>query len=122
MDTERFVDNMDGTILDKSTGLTWQKDTPDLLLTLEDAEEYAKTLELSGNGWRIPTRDELLNIVEHGKKDPCLNDLFGAVPIGYYLSSTLSSKPKMHAWCVSSYSGFHADFNATFIARVRCVR
>lgn len=61
----KYRDNGDGTITDRQTGLMWQK-TPDFRMRpWEDADVYARKLELAGhNDWRLPTIKELFSIVD----------------------------------------------------------
>ncbi len=63
----RLVDNNDGTISDRETGLMWQKE--------EDAEErkygealvFCQMLDLLGyDDWRLPKKGELASLASHG--------------------------------------------------------
>jgi hypothetical protein len=58
-----FVDNEDGTVTDKTTGLIWQKDDDGQTRKWDEATEYANGLVLSGHSdWRLPTQEELLSL------------------------------------------------------------
>jgi len=71
-----FVDNGDGTVTDKVTGLMWQKGGSPSEMTFDEAVMYTKELNssrISGYGdWRLPTMEELCSLLEaepnkHGK-------------------------------------------------------
>lgn len=63
-----FVDNLDGTVTDKVTGLMWQKAGSPSSLTYEKAGKYVQELNSSrfgGHGdWRLPTMEELCSLLE----------------------------------------------------------
>src|SRR5579883_1160868 len=59
-------------VKDTKTGLIWQRRVPARRFTWGAAKQYAESLNLAGysSGWRLPTKEELLGIVEkhvHGK-------------------------------------------------------
>jgi len=59
-----FVDNNDGTITDKATGLMWQKADDGVSRDWENALLYAENLNLAGySDWRLPNAKELQSIV-----------------------------------------------------------
>jgi hypothetical protein len=61
-----FIDNGDGTITDKATGLMWQKTDSGQGLDWEGALAYAENLELAGHSdWRLPNAKELQGIVDY---------------------------------------------------------
>lgn len=63
-----FVDNGDGTITDKVTGLMWQKGGSPSELPFNEAGKYLEELNLSrfaGYGdWRLPNMEELCSLLE----------------------------------------------------------
>jgi hypothetical protein len=63
-----FVDNGDGTITDRVTGLMWEKGGSSSLLRYFEAEKYVSRLNkerfLGYNDWRIPTLEELCSLLE----------------------------------------------------------
>jgi uncharacterized caspase-like protein len=63
-----FVDNGDGTVTDKVTGLMWQKEGSSSELTFDKAREYVKDLNANRLGgyadWRLPTIEELCSLLE----------------------------------------------------------
>ncbi len=64
-----LVDNNNGTITDRSTGLMWQKAGTDWFLRHYEALEYIDSLNngrFAGyNNWRLPTLEELLSLLEN---------------------------------------------------------
>jgi len=64
----RFVDNADGTIRDRATGLTWQKTDGGKTMDWKHALAYAENLDLAGHDdWRLPDVKELQSIVDYSR-------------------------------------------------------
>jgi len=72
-----FIDNGDGTITDRVTGLMWGKECSSKLYHYYRAEKYISELnnkEFAGyNDWRIPTLEELCSLLERGKNEKGLH-------------------------------------------------
>jgi ankyrin repeat protein len=68
-----FVDNGNGTITDRSTGLMWQKSGSSRELYLVKTEDYIKKLTRDGfagySDWRIPTTDEIVSLLKQTKQN-----------------------------------------------------
>lgn len=61
-----FIENKDGTVTDRSTGLMWQKGDSGRGMDWQAALEYAESLELAGyKNWRLPNAKELQSIVDY---------------------------------------------------------
>ena len=62
-----FVDNGDGTVTDRATGLMWQKDGSPKPLTLKRAAYYIYSLNdkrfMGYSDWRMPTVEELASLI-----------------------------------------------------------
>ncbi len=99
----QFVDNGDGTITDRATGLTWMQRDSGKGLDWRDALAYAEQLELAGHDdWRLPSAKELQSIVDYSRSpdttdSAAIDPAFQATPIeneggerdfGCYWSST----------------------------------
>lgn len=54
-----FIDQGDGTILDTTTNLEWEKNANHGPFNWAQAVNYANTLALAGGGWHLPTIGEL---------------------------------------------------------------
>lgn len=76
-----FLDNGDGTITDKATGLMWQKGDSGNGLDWKEALAYAENLELGGHSdWRLPNAKELQSIVDYSRS-PQTSDSAAIDPI-----------------------------------------
>jgi hypothetical protein len=68
-----FVDNNDGTITDKATGLMWQKSGSISSLDNLGAKEYIKQLNkerFAGHSdWRMPTVEELASLIKKDRRN-----------------------------------------------------
>ena len=97
----RFVDNGNGTVTDKATGLIWQKTDSAYLpvgsysgsMNWEDTFNYIREMNIrhvSGySTWRLPNIQELLSLLDFGQFDPNLNSIFKYCnQSGYHWSST----------------------------------
>lgn len=63
-----LVDNGDGTITDRATGLIWQKGDSGRPMNWRDALAYAEGLRLAGrDDWRLPNAKELQSIVDYSR-------------------------------------------------------
>lgn len=62
----QFIDNGDGTVSDKATGLMWQKADDGIARNWQEALACAENLELGKhNDWRLPNAKELQSIVDY---------------------------------------------------------
>lgn len=63
-----FTENGDGTVTDRSTGLTWMQTDSGRGLTWEEALAYAENLQYAGyDDWRLPNAKELHYIVDYSR-------------------------------------------------------
>ena len=63
-----FVDNRDGTISDRATGLMWTKADSGRTMNWEKALSCAENLKLAGHkDWRLPNVKELQSIVDYSR-------------------------------------------------------
>jgi len=112
-------------VLDRGTGLVWQRDTENQFINWYQACAYCYTL-VRGNrkGWRLPTVEELSTLVDPGQTNPSLppGHPFTNVKSSGYWSSTTNASYTDGAWFVYFRYGY-VDYN--FKANdnyVRCVR
>ena len=81
-----FVDNGDGTVTDRATGLMWMKADSGKTMNWEQALEHAESLEYAGyDDWRLPNVKELQSIVDYSRapdarsasaRGPAINPIF----------------------------------------------
>ena len=81
------MDNGDGTITDRATGLTWMKADNGKTMSWEQALRYAESLNLAGHDdWRLPNVKELQSLVDYTRSpgttgSAAIDPLFDATPI-----------------------------------------
>ena len=121
-----YVDNGDGTITDRATGLMWQQSGSDKYMNYDDAKTYIDDLNrsrLAGHSdWRLPTIPELMSLLEPTKKN---GDLY-IDPVFDNKQSwcwSADSRDSGSAWLVLFYGGevhwsLHASY--VFVRAVRC--
>ena len=113
-----YTDLGDGTVRDNVTGLLWQKaiDVATQKLPWDAAKNYCATLTLAGRKWHLPTRIELLSIVDFTRVGPAIDTkAFPGVPGGAYhwtsspwVVSEISTKPQ-YSWIVNFYEGLTSN-------------
>ncbi|MFA5924664.1 MAG: DUF1566 domain-containing protein [Methylococcaceae bacterium] len=141
-----YTDNRDGTVIDNVTGLMWQKDSADgdadynwyqaagvYNATYNPMTQNVCAAQRTGghSDWRLPTKKELVGIVDYGVNYPAINSKFGAQSSYYWscttyacTSNTCASK---NAWSVNFNAGSveywsKSYSNALNFFLVRCVR
>lgn len=121
-----YTNNGNGTITDNVTGLMWQKEGDNMEKTWADAGTYCDSLTLAGHsGWRLPSKKELMSIVDRNspKPGPTINiTYFPNTYADYYWSSTTSAYSTDGAWCVYFGYGNVGGYGKSGLNYVRCVR
>ena len=125
-----YTDNGDGTVTDNVTKLVWQKAvTSSQAYAWCDAINYCATLTLAGRTWRLPTRIELLSLVDFTRTSPAINTTaFPSVPGGKYhwtsspwVVSQIATKAQ-DSWIVNFSEGLTSNAgNRTDAEYARCV-
>ncbi|HEY2734469.1 MAG TPA: DUF1566 domain-containing protein [Polyangiales bacterium] len=112
-----------GTVYDNQTKLTWQQTLEENAYTLGDATSYCASLTLAGGGFRMPTRAELLSLVDRAKYEPAIDRAaFPNTPSApFWSSSTFVATPTTN-WFVSFVDGASLNFDPSRLNHVRCVR
>jgi hypothetical protein len=123
----RFIDlsNMPGAVLDRETGLVWEKAPSTSLFTWFGALFHCGNLNLGGRtGWRLPARAELLSIVDRSQSNPSLPSGHPfTVQSSFYWSATTSALVTTFAWVVSFGDGSVVGFDkAVDVNHAWCVR
>lgn len=118
------IDGVNGVVTDKKTGLMWQRNVDVNTYTWSDAKNYCASLVYGGyNDWRLPSRIELVSLVDFTRINPALDtNAFPPVPSSYFWTSSPYANASNFAWAVSSYYGRPYYYNNTTAYRVRCVR
>lgn len=116
----RFTDNGDNTVTDTQTGLVWSKNTLAVNVRHTDTD---KILAEFGDGWRLPTVDELLSIVDRTKYSPAIDtDAFPDTCSDWYWTSTPCAWDGAARWVVFFDYGSVYDLHQNDGACVRAVR
>ena len=82
-----FVDNGDGTVTDRATGLTWAQADSGEGMNWQQALAYAESLTLAGHDdWRLPSAKELQSIVDYTRSpdttaSAAIDPVFEVTPI-----------------------------------------
>jgi hypothetical protein len=130
----RFVDNGNGTVTDRLTGLIWMQQASSLgQKNWEDALSAANGLASGSYGladgsqagdWRLPNLRELQSLVDYGSYGPALpaDNHFTAVQSDEYWSSTTYASDTNAAWLVHFYGGVAHNNGKTYAGYVWCVR
>lgn len=116
-------------IKDKKTNLMWQKISAkgdeDKGMTFEDAVSYCENLELGGfKDWRLPSRNELMSLVEFNLKAPAIDPLFLDMTddVWYWTSTTFYNAFEKYAWSINFYSTGFGYLTKADLQWVRAVR
>jgi hypothetical protein len=89
-----FIDNLDGTVTDLDSSLMWQQVDNGRLLNWDQANLYVNDLVLAGHDdWRLPTLDELFDLVDRNWYNPAINiNFFPTTKTAeFYWSSTIGT-------------------------------
>ena len=133
----RFIDNGDGTITDKATGLMWVKE-PGAIggvwgsagnpsgMFWNNAIDNCLALNYAGHSdWRLPNIFELFSLVNFGRVSPsAYPDIFPYTkyPWGYWTSTTFSGMTTYALTLSFGIGEFEAGVKATAEIYVRPVR
>jgi hypothetical protein len=110
---------------DSETGLEWQTVPFANSIKWKDADEACKALRLGGHDdWRLPTRAELLTLVDDTKHDPAIDtEAFPSTPSAWFWTSTpYAGDPDAYAWVVYFGYGYSGISYRGLSYRVRAVR
>lgn len=123
-----MLDNGDGTVTDRATGLTWQQIPDPMLYTQAGAATLCSGLALGGTAagtWRLPTVAELQTIVDDTAFIPAIDATLFPNAIAtvefYWTSSTYAPNP-VSSWMLWFDTGYPASADPASTGAVRCVR
>lgn len=112
-------------VLDKETGLVWEKSPDTTPRTWTDAISYAYNKNVGGRkGWRLPTVEELESLVDPTQSNPALpsGHPFTNVQSGVYWSAAAPASVTDLAWLVYFGNGNVGYGNKSGGGYVWCVR
>lgn len=108
---------------DFKTSLEWQDKDESPKLSWYQALEYCNTLDLNGDGWRLPNINELHTIISYSTVNPSIIDGFTYIENNYYWSSTTKYNNTQNALAISFSNASMSYFNKeTALNTIRCVR
>jgi hypothetical protein len=115
-----------GEVRDNYTGLVWQQGQSGAAMPYEDAGAYCASLTLGGHGWRLPSAQEFLTLVDETESLHAINlDAFPDTEsvARYWCAQPPSDVPANYRVSVNSSSGnlFFEDATGEE-GFVRCVR
>jgi hypothetical protein len=123
---KRFVLVLDGeAVLDRETGLVWEKSLDTTTRNWNDAVSYCYKKEVGGRkGWRMPTIEELASLVDTTQSFPTLPSGHPFVNMQAYTcwSSTEYAGNPGSAWYVSMANGNTAYWDKSISYYVWAVR
>lgn len=101
-----FVDNQDGTVTDRATGLTWTKADSPKPMTWAQALSYAEQLSVGGHSdWRVPNVKELQSIVDYSRAPNAMDLTMAGPAIDPVFTCT-----KAQSWCWTSTTHYESGF------------
>ena len=112
-------------VVDNNTGLEWQQTLSTSTYTWANAKTYCSNLTYAGySDWRLPTRQELLTIVDLNRLTPAINTTyFPNTTSKHFWSSSSYAGKSDNAWNVSFSSGQVGNGGkSSNTLYVRCVR
>ena len=113
-----------GVVVDRVTGLMWQRNLPNKFFTFADAGPECERLALAGHhDWRLPSRIELVSLIDTTRTQPSINqEAFPGTPSDWFWTSSLAVDDPSSAWYVYFYFGYPKTDDMTSQFSVRCVR
>lgn len=89
------------TVCDRVTGLTWER-VPPATKTWDEAVAYCETLGAGGaSDWRLPTRIELLSLVDFAKESPAIDPV--AFPGTVVVPANDAGPPEARYWSKTTH-------------------
>ncbi len=134
--TTDYVDQGDGTVTHSPTGLTWKRCAQGQTwsgssctgtastYTWDQANALTGAVAFAGQSdWRLPSRDELLSLVEYTRFSPAINaTIFPATPSSDFWSGSPYAYYSYYAWYLNfddgnAYGNFRSYDNAVRLVR-----
>jgi hypothetical protein len=114
----------DGVVIDRVTGLMWQRKLPNTFLTFDQAQRHCDELTLAGHqDWRLPSRIELVSLIDTTRTQPAIDlQVFPDTPSDWFWTSSPAVDDPSAAWYVYFYFGYPKTDDRGGQFSVRCVR
>jgi hypothetical protein len=111
-------------VVDEVTHLVWQRNLDGQTRGWTEAQAYCACLELAGHDdWRLPTRLELVSIVDFTKDSPAIDQaVFPATPSKWFWTSSVLASDPTFAWYIYFETGFTNFIEKDASYHARCVR
>jgi hypothetical protein len=115
--------SLDGlTVTDLNTGLMWQQTDDGVRRNWYQAVASCEDSDLAGyTDWRLPSRLELITIVDHGRYNPSIHPVFTGRSSSYW-SITKRRPDADDAFHINFSYGYENSLTGDNIYYVRCVR
>ena len=120
-----------GIVTDTQSGLEWQDNNVSRSVTWQEAIEMCEALSVGEKeDWRLPNINELVSLVDDGRVNPAMDEVFQQSKSNNYWSSTTlyfapeNANKSTMAWYVDFYRGVQ-EFQpkkSSILNYVRCVR
>jgi len=111
----KYGDLGNGVIVDSVTQLHWQKGYSDTTLDWTGAHHYCDTLTVASAKWRLPTRIEMMSIVDYTRTSPAIDKNTFNSPSNFFhtaspwiLTIKDTTRPKC-AWVFNFYEGLTSN-------------
>jgi|GEM_PF-4200374 len=120
---DRSYSDAGGYILDNTTKLYWQDSDSDYM-SWEDAKRECSNLSTADfNNWRLPTRRELLNLVDRGEYNPAIDSVFTKIKLDRaYWTVTEVDSDSSSIWAIEFYNGEDSFQQKSELLYLICVR
>ncbi len=121
----QMYDVFEDVVIDGVTHLTWQRGSSDDDLSWSEANTYCADLTLDGGGFRLPSRIELLSLIDLTQEGAAIDPAAfpNTAPVGFWSASRRAAVPAQR-WGVAFGFGTNVVFqdDVSQGRRVRCVR
>ncbi|WP_437683266.1 DUF1566 domain-containing protein [Sorangium sp. So ce131] len=114
-------------VADSVTGLVWEQATENVSYNLEGADVHCKALATNARGgrtdWRLPTRRELVSILDLGHSAAFPDIFTSTFPGGFYWSASDVVDDVKRAWGVRASDGnvYYREKTDVEMSRALCV-
>jgi len=119
-------DRHNGIILDFNTGFEWQDNYSDNSNNIKEstwsnAIKYCQELNLGNKSdWRLPSRKELLTIVDKNRNRPAIDSTFRKTSSNFYWS--IDRFEGKYVWGIDFFYGSKGRYDENNEFLIRCVR